>query len=299
MTEAARLGPGLRRVRAANAGPLTGTGTNSYLLGEGAVAVIDPGPDEPAHLAALEAALAPGERITHVLVTHAHRDHSLLARPLAARWGAEVLAFGDAAAGRSPLPAPLAGLAGLGGGEGVDAGFAPDRALADGAVLDLPAGRLTALWTPGHMGNHLCFLWADIAFSGDHVMGWATSIVSPPDGDMTAYMASLDRLAAARPRRLLPGHGAPVEDPTARIAELAAHRRGRAAAIRAALTPEPAEIDALTRRVYHDTPAALLPAAERNVLAHLIDLCARGEATAFAPLPPSPGTSARPRFARK
>lgn len=294
MTEAEILGPGLRRLRAPNPGPLTGSGTNSYLLGEGRVTVIDPGPEDPAHLAALEAALAPGERIEQVLVTHAHRDHSALARPLAARWEAPVLAYGTASAGRSPLPAALAGLAGVGGGEGLDADFVPDRSLADGEVLALPCGSVTALWTPGHIGNHLCFLWQGFAFSGDHVMGWSSSIVSPPDGDMRAYMASLDRLAAVRAQRLWPGHGEAVEDPAARIAELVAHRRARETAIRAALDPTPQEIAALTRRVYTDTPDGLIAAAERNVLAHLIALCRSGEARAAAPARPG----SRPRFVR-
>jgi hydroxyacylglutathione hydrolase len=295
MTEVAWIGPDLRLVRAANAGPLTGTGTNSYLLGRGTVTVIDPGPDAPDHLAALEAALEPGERIDHVLVTHAHRDHSALAPRLGSIWGAPVLAFGDARAGRSPLPAALAGIAtSLRGGEGVDGGFVPDRCLADAETLDLPAGTVTALWTPGHFGNHLCFLWRDIAFSGDHVMGWATSIVSPPEGDMAAYMRSLDRLAAAGPKSLLPGHGPAVHDPVARIAALAAHRRAREAAIRAALTDVPAEVTEITRTVYRDTPAPLLQAAERNVLAHLIDLCTRGAAQ---PAPQTPAGAA-PSFVR-
>lgn len=291
---AERLAPGLRRVLAPNPGPLTGAGTNSYILGEGEVAVIDPGPDDPAHLAALEAALAPGERIGHVLVTHAHRDHAPLARALAARWGAPVLAFGDATAGRNPA---FAALADLGGGEGVDEGFAPDIRLADGATVEGAGWRLTALWTPGHMGNHLCLLWGDAAFSGDHVMGWATTVVSPPDGDMAAYMASLDRLASAAARVLYPGHGAPVTDPAARISELRAHRRAREAAILARLGPEPQDIPGLTRAVYTDIAPGLLPAAERNVLAHLLDLCARGEARCVGAA--GPGPSARFRRAEK
>ena len=277
---AERLAQGLRRVRADNPGPLTGPGTNSYILGEGAVAVIDPGPEDARHLAALEAALARGERISHVVVTHAHVDHSRLARPLAARWQAPVLAFGAAAAQRPPA------FEGLGGGEGVDTEFAPDIRLTDGATIEGDGWRLTALWTPGHMGDHLCLLWGEAAFSGDHVMGWASTVVSPPDGDMAAYMASLDKLAAASPRILFPGHGDPVADPAARIAELRAHRRGREAAILSHLGAAPQDIGTLTRAIYTETPATLLAAAERNVLAHLLDLCARGAAVSDGPAGP-------------
>lgn len=285
MAEAERLAPGLRRVLAPNPGRLTGPGTNSYIVGEGAVAVIDPGPDDRAHMAALEAALAPNERITHVIVTHAHRDHSPLARPLSARWGAPVVAFGDARAGRSPA---LAALGDLGGGEGVDEGFRPDLRLGDSAVLEGAGWRLVALWTPGHMGNHICLRWDDVVFSGDHVMGWATSLVSPPDGDMAAYMASLRRLQGVGARVFHPGHGDAVTDPAARLAELIAHREGRAAQILAALEAEPQDIATLTGRVYAGLDPALVAAAERNVLAHLIELCARGAVVAQ----PAPGPQA-------
>lgn len=279
---------GLRRVLAPNPSPMTLHGTNTYLLGRSSVAVIDPGPDSPAHLQAIEAALPPGARISHVLVTHAHRDHSPLARPLAARWGAPVLAFGDARAGRNPR---MAGpeVARLGGGEGVDSSFRPDLALPDTAVIEGPDWRLRVLWTPGHMGNHICLGWDDVVFSGDHVMGWASTLVSPPDGDMGDYMASLDKLAAARPRLLLPGHGDPVSRPAERIATLAAHRRTREAAIRALLAAAPATVAGLTERIYTDTPKALIPAARRNVLAHLIDLQDRGLVTTQDP-PDGAGT---------
>lgn len=284
--------PGLRLVRAPNPGPMTERGTNSWILGEGRVAVIDPGPGLPAHLAAIEAALAPGERVAQVLVTHAHADHAGLARTLAARWRAPVLAFGPPGSGRSARMAALAATAELGGGEGAATGFRPDEVLADGAELAGEGWRLVAHRTPGHTGDHLCFAWGDVVFSGDHVMGWASSMVSPPDGDMAAYMASLDRLAALQARRLLPGHGDPVEEPGARIAQLKAHRLAREAAILAALADGPETPAGLAARLYADTPPALLPAATRNVLAHLIALAERGAvaaeglpgpATRFAP----------------
>ncbi|WP_413875492.1 MBL fold metallo-hydrolase [Albidovulum sp.] len=282
--EVQAVAPGLRVVLAPNPSVMTLHGTNSYILGEGRVAVIDPGPDDPAHLAALLAALRPGERIGQILVTHAHLDHSPLARPLARLTGAPVLAFGPATAGRSATMERLAALGAIAGGEGVDAGFAPDIRLADGEIVEGAGWRVRALHTPGHFGNHLSFVWEDAVFAGDHVMGWATSLISPPDGDMGAYMASLDRLAALGAARLYSGHGDPVVDPSARIADLAAHRRAREATILAALGCGPADAPTLACAIYTETPAALMPAAARNVLAHLIDLAERSLARAEGPI---------------
>jgi glyoxylase-like metal-dependent hydrolase (beta-lactamase superfamily II) len=281
-----QIAPGIRRVRATNASPMTFTGTNSYIIGTGAVALIDPGPDDPAHLAALLAALGPGERVSHILVTHAHRDHSALAPSLAAVTGAPVLAFGDARAGRSPVMRQMADLGLVGGGEGTDAGFAPDRTLADGTVLEGDDWRLEALHTPGHFGNHLSFLTGDSLFSGDLAMGWASTLISPPDGDLSAFLTSIGRLQATGASRLLPGHGEPVDDGPARLDWLLAHRHARNDAILEALADGPAHIPALTARIYTDTPAALLPAAERNVLAHLIDLQGRALVRAEPTLTP-------------
>jgi hydroxyacylglutathione hydrolase len=277
--------PGLRRIVAPNPSPLTGDGTNTWLLGTKDVAVIDPGPMLPAHLDAILGALGPHERISHILVTHAHRDHSPLARALAQATGAPVLAFGDAQAGRNP---DFDRLSGLGASEGVDHDFAPDICLPDGAVVSAADWSLDVIHTPGHLGNHICLRMGDTVFSGDHVMGWATSIVSPPDGDMGAYMASLHRLAAIGARRMLPGHGAPIENAPARVAELIAHRQGREAAILAQLATGAALPTEITARVYAGLPPHLLPAAERNVLAHLLDLHARSRViTDAVPTPTS------------
>lgn len=282
--QAGEIAPRVRRVVAPNPSPMTHKGTNSYIVGRGAVAVIDPGPADPAHLAALMAALGPGERVSHIFVTHAHRDHSALAPALAAATGAPVLAFGDAEAGRSTLMADLARREGPTGGEGADPGFQPDLTLADGQTVTGADWSLRALHTPGHFGNHLCLALGDLVFSGDHVMGWSTSVVAPPDGDMGAYMASLARLDAEAPARLLPGHGEPIDAPAARIAELAAHRRAREAAILAALSDGPATAEALARRIYLDTPEALMAAASRNVFAHLIDFLQRNLALPDGPV---------------
>lgn len=263
------LAEGIRRVRADNPSAMTGSGTNSYLIGEGdGLCVLDPGPALPAHFDALRAAIGKA-RVGAILVSHAHLDHSALSRALAEAFGAPVLAFGDATAGRSAV---MQQLALPGGGEGVDLGFVPDSTLRDGDSLDAGGIALTALHTPGHMGGHLSFAAGGVCFTADHVMGWSSSLVSPPDGDMGAYMASLHRLAAQDWTQFLPGHGDPVDAPGARLAELIAHRQLREGQILAALRQAPASANDLARAIYTDTPPALLRAASRNVLAHLVDL---------------------------
>ena len=293
MSGATRLGPALRCLRAPNPGPLTGPGTNTYIVGAGEVAVIDPGPDSATHLQAILSALDPGERIARILVTHSHLDHSLLAAPLSRATGAPVCAYGDSRAGRSAVMERLALDGAIGGGEGADPHFRPDIALEDGARVTLGEEVLEALWTPGHFGNHLSFLWRGHAFSGDHVMGWASTLVSPPDGDLSAFMRSLDRLEARRPQQLFPGHGDPVTDGIGRIRVLREHRLTRKAAIVARLSEGPATVDSLTQAIYTDTPPALHAAAARNVLAHLIELAESGQVEA------SPTLSAQARFSLK
>ncbi len=262
----------IRRILAPNPSPMTYRGTNTYLVGETDLAVIDPGPEDEQHLHAILAALAPGQRISHILVTHAHLDHSPLARRLAARTGAPVYAYGDATAGRSLVMQQLHLSGGAQGGEGVDAGFTPDIPLADGETLTGPGWQITAHWTPGHFGNHMCFTLEDAIFTGDLVMGWASSLVSPPDGDLSDFMDSCRKLHGLDAKVYHPGHGAPVPDPQARLNWLICHRQSREAAILAHLGPGPATAQTLARAIYTDTPAALIPAATRNVLAHLIDL---------------------------
>lgn len=266
------LEPGLRRIVAPNPSPMTYRGTNTYLLGRTALAVIDPGPEDATHLEAILEACAPGQRISHIVVTHAHLDHAPLARPLAERTGAPVFAFGPAAAGRSSAMQALAETGLAGGGEGIDAGFAPDHTVLDGDRIDGDGWTLEVLHTPGHLGNHICLGWNDACLTADHVMGWASSLVSPPDGDLTDFMASCARLRARDWRVFYPGHGAPIEDPAARLDWLINHRQTREAAILQALEAGAATAQALAAAIYTDTPAALLPAATRNVLAHLIDL---------------------------
>lgn len=278
------IAPGLRRILAPNPSPMTFRGTNTYLLGTTDLAVIDPGPDDSRHLSAILASVRPGQRISHILVTHAHLDHSPLARPLARACGAPVLAYGDARAGRSDVMADLASRGLVGGGEGVDAAFRPDEVLADEAIVRAEGWELRALWTPGHFGNHLSLVSGDAVFTGDLVMGWASSLVSPPDGDLTDFMASCRRLRTLRAAVFHPGHGAPVLDPASRVDWLIGHRLTREASIRAELAAGPATAADLTARIYTDTPTLLMRAAERNVLAHLIDLCTRGIAMPDGPM---------------
>ena len=266
------LEPGLRRIVADNPSPMTYRGTNTYLLGTAGLAVIDPGPASAPHLRAILDAVGPDQRITHIIVTHTHLDHSPLARDLAQACGAPVLAFGDAHAGRSSVMQQLAAAGDIGGGEGIDEDFSPDILIKDDAVIVCDGTALRAIHTPGHIGNHLSLAWNDACFTADHVMGWASSLVSPPDGDLTDFMSSCARLQEQDWRVFYPGHGAPVTDPAARLDWLIRHRQSREADILAALKSGPATAQDLARLIYTETPAALLGAATRNVLAHLVDL---------------------------
>jgi hydroxyacylglutathione hydrolase len=264
-----RVEPDLARVIAPNPSPYTAEGTNTWLLGRAEVCVIDPGPDEARHLDAILEALG-GRTVAAVVVTHAHVDHSRLAPALSARVGVPVLAFGDARAGWRPISGEV------GGGWGVDWGFRPDREVRDGEVLEGEGWRLVARHTPGHMGNHLCLDDGRRLFSGDQAMGFATSLVSPPEGDMDDYIESLRRLIALGPRVLLPGHGGVVEDGEARLRALLAHRLAREAEVLTTLQRGPETAAGVAEMLYGAAPTDLRGAATRNVLAQLIDLERRG-----------------------
>lgn len=268
--EVQQVAPGIRRILCGNPGPFTFRGTNTWLVGGGSsVALIDPGPADEAHLAAILRATE-GERITHILVSHTHRDHSPGAAALQAATGAPTHGFG-------PHVTPPDQ-----GGEGGDHAFRPDVTLADGAALQGGDWRLSAIHTPGHCANHLCFALegTGVLFSADHVMSWSTSVVSPPDGDMAAYMASLARLAARDDRLFLPGHGPPLPDPAPFVAALAAHRREREAMVADALRRAGrATARELVPPVYGPSlDERLVPAAARSLLAHLIKLEREGAA---------------------
>ena len=263
-----RVSPRIRRVVANNPGPFTFTGTGTYIVGNGTVAVIDPGPDDGAHLEALLAAVE-GETVSHVLVTHTHRDHAPLARPFADAVGALVLAA------RPPARETHAS-----GGldEAEDQTFRPDVILNDGDRLAGPDWTLETLATPGHASNHLAFalIEENALFSGDHVMGWATSVVAPPDGDMGVYMDSLERVTARGFDTLWPTHGAPVTEPAPFLTAYKAHRLEREAQILARLEAGDRTISAMVPGLYAAVDERLWPAASLSVLAHLIDLTRRG-----------------------
>ncbi|KIN64922.1 Metallo-beta-lactamase family protein [Sulfitobacter noctilucicola] len=273
------LEPGLRRIVAPNPSPMTYRGTNTYLLGTRALAVIDPGPQNDAHLSAILAAVGPDQHISHVIVTHTHVDHSPLAGSLARACGAPLLSFGDATAGRSEVMQELAQSGMMGGGEGIDIHFTPDLTVADGELIEGDSWQLEALHTPGHIGNHLCLAWGDACFTADHVMGWASSLVSPPDGDLTDFMSSCARLSARDWRVFYPGHGAQIDKPSDRLEWLVTHRLRREAEIISALKSGPTTAQTLAQAIYTQTPTALLGAATRNVLAHLIDLTGKSIVT--------------------
>jgi glyoxylase-like metal-dependent hydrolase (beta-lactamase superfamily II) len=267
-----QLAPGVRRILAPNPSPMTYRGTNTYLIGDRELAVIDPGPTSQEHLEATLAALEPGQSISHIIVTHTHVDHSPLAAPLAARTGARIWAFGEAEDGRSAVMSELAQAGLAGGGEGIDTGFHPDVTVADGEVIEGDGWELEVIHTPGHLGNHIALALGDACFTADHVMGWASSLVSPPDGDLTDFMNACTRLRARSWSVFHPGHGAPIDDPAGRLDWLIEHRLMREAQILTALDHGPATARGLAEHIYRETPPALLPAAERNVFAHLVDL---------------------------
>ena len=271
--EMADVSPLVRRFIAPNPSPFTFTGTCCYVVGRGRVAVIDPGPDDAAHADALVRALA-GETVERILVTHTHRDHSPGARRLKALTGAAIVGC----APHVPIVDDSSGR--LDASHDLD--HAPDAIMADGDTLGGDGFTLTAVHTPGHASNHLCFALREenALFSGDHVMAWSTSVVAPPDGSMGDYMASLEKLRARSENVFWPGHGGPVTEPARYMRALVNHRRLREAAIVSAIDHGLRTIPDIVERIYRGLDPRLTKAAGLSVLAHLEDLVARGRVRA-------------------
>jgi glyoxylase-like metal-dependent hydrolase (beta-lactamase superfamily II) len=264
--------PGVRRVLANNPSPFTFKGTVSYIVGRGRVAIVDPGPLDEAHIAALLDAVR-GETVTHIFVTHTHRDHSPAVPRIKAATGAVVLAEGPH---RPARPLHVGEAPRLDASNDTD--FRPDRALHDGEVIAGPGWTIEAVATPGHTANHMAFAFkeADLLFSGDHVMAWSTPVVAPPDGAMSDYMASLQKLARRSEPVYLPGHGGAVRDAPRFVAHYIRHRQAREASILHRLAKGEADIPTLVRAIYIGLDPRLVKAAGLSVLAHLEDLVTRG-----------------------
>jgi len=264
--------PGVRRVLADNPSPFTFKGTVSYIIGRGQVAIIDPGPLDEAHIAALLDAVR-GETVTHIFVTHTHRDHSPAVPRIKAATGAVVLAEGPH---RPARPLHVGEAPRLDASNDTD--FRPDRALHDGEVIAGPGWTIEAVATPGHTANHMAFALkeADLLFSGDHVMAWSTPVVAPPDGAMSDYMASLQKLARRSEPVYLPGHGGAVRDAPRFVAHYIRHRQAREASVLHRLAKGEADIPTLVRAIYIGLDPRLVKAAGLSVLAHLEDLVTRG-----------------------
>ena len=263
--ELEQLEDGIARVLAHNPSAFTYYGTQTYLVGGREVAVIDPGPDLPDHLEALKKAIG-GRKVVAIMCTHTHRDHSPAAKPLAEAIGAPII--GCAALALETV-GPRADAA-------FDGDYAPDRVLSDGEALEVDGKPVTAVATPGHTSNHLCLAYEGALLTGDHVMGWSTTVVVPPDGDMAAYMQSLDKLRRRDDRIYYPAHGPPVTKPNQYVRSLIGHRMQREKQILKLVSEQPRDIADIVANAYPDLDPRLVVAAGGSVLAHLVDLERRG-----------------------
>ena len=268
--EVTEVAPGIRRIVAENPSPFTLYGTGTYIVGRGEVAVIDPGPADGAHIAMLLEGLQ-GESISHILVTHTHTDHSPGCRLLQEHTDAETYAYGPHGSGKLEQGVPVE--------EGGDMDFQPDQLIRDGDVLNGGDWSIECVYTPGHTSNHMCYQLQEhkALFTGDHVMGWSTSIISPPDGDMGAYLASLDKLLERDDAAYWPTHGPSIEDPKPHVRAFIAHRRQREEQILACIGQDVHLIQDMVPLIYTEVPEFMYPAAARNVLAAVEHLVGKGE----------------------
>lgn len=264
----AELSPLIRRVIAENPSAFTFHGTGTYIIGRGKVAIIDPGPLIDSHIDHLLKAVE-GEEVSHILITHTHRDHSPAAEIIKQKTGAKTYGFGPHGSGNPGAPSD----------EGGDMDFVPDIAIKDADIIEGDGWSVEAVHTPGHLSNHLCFALGQekALFTGDHVMGWSTTVVSPPDGDMSAYMASLEKLLPRDDEIYWPTHGPAITDPKPFVEALIGHRQGRMEQARTCLRAGPQTIKQMVATMYHDVPEHLHPAAARSLFSHLIHMVNTGE----------------------
>ncbi|NKB77658.1 MAG: MBL fold metallo-hydrolase [Gammaproteobacteria bacterium] len=271
-----RLTPGIRRVLAHNPGPFTYQGTGTYLVGNGEVAVIDPGPSIPSHVDNILSALEPREVITHILITHTHADHSPAARLLKARTNAATFGFGPHGGSADETDSMEAG---------IDRDFTPDFELLDGECLRTENWEIEAVHTPGHCSNHLCFAYLDenTLFCGDHLMAWSTTVILPPDGNVRDYLQSLEKLAHRNESTYWPTHGPSIVEPHQYIDQIMSHRRQRIDQIRSSLKNAPATLSELRKALYPEIPTRLYTAAEYSILASIGYLTEEGDVICQSP----------------
>ena len=262
-------------ILAPNPSPMTFKGTNTYIIDNGELAIIDPGPLNEEHFSNILDVTA-GRPVKYIFLTHSHVDHSPLAKQLSVELNTPIYGFGTSYTGLSSTMLSLIDSGYESGSEGIDYEFSPDYLIKNDQRFDLNKKIISAIHTPGHMGNHVCFQYGKILFSGDHVMGWATSMVSPPYGDLTQFMASCRLLQTNEFDLFLPGHGDPVKNPSERLNFLINHRLERERQIKETIKNTPLTALEITKIVYTEIENSLIPAATRNVFAHLIDLSERG-----------------------
>tara|TARA_B100001057_G_scaffold431779_1_gene459508 strand:- start:103 stop:999 length:897 start_codon:yes stop_codon:yes gene_type:complete len=262
-------------ILAPNPSPMTFKGTNTYIIDNEELAIIDPGPLNENHFSNILDVTA-GRPVKYIFLTHSHVDHSPIAKQLSEELNTPIYGYGKSNAGLSPTMLSLIRNGYENGSEGIDYEFNPDYLIKNNQKFDLGKKIITAIHTPGHMGNHICFQYDKVLFSGDHVMGWATSMVSPPYGDLTQFMASCRLLQNKEFDLFLPGHGDPIENPSERLEFLINHRLDRESQIKETIRNTPLTALEITEIVYTDIDRSLIPAATRNVFAHLIDLSERG-----------------------
>ena len=278
-SSAVELQDGLMRLTAPNPSPMTSTGTNTYILGRKELLIIDPGPNSEAHLRNIMEVIPKYTRVTHILITHSHLDHSGLAPKLSKILNAPTLAFGRALDGLSNDMKSICKMGLTSETFGIDTEFVPDHFLEDKEKISSLEWEVVAHHTPGHLSNHICYQYLDKLFTGDHIMEWSTSVISPPEGDVSQFINSCEKIYNLHCEKFYPGHGLPVENPGQRIAELIEHRKKREIEILNFLKNRDATISQITKNIYFNIDQNLLSVASRNVKAHLVDLIIKKQVT--------------------